>query len=87
VTILLGGSVVGLGVGVFIALRGRARRVQELTVPVEWQDRDTWRMPALNRLARPPVSLQRKVGLVTLRGYLLVAFVLVILKVVEIAIR
>jgi hypothetical protein len=87
VTILLGGAVVGLGVGVFVALGGRTRRAKVLTVPVEWHDRDTWRMPALNRLARPPVSLQRKLGLVTLRGYLLVAFVLVVVKVVEVAVR
>jgi Mn2+/Fe2+ NRAMP family transporter len=87
VTVLLGGVVVGLVVGAFIALSGHRRRAKVLTVPVEWQDRENWRMPALNRLARPPVSLQRKVGLVTLRGYLLVAFALVIVKVVEVAVH
>jgi Mn2+/Fe2+ NRAMP family transporter len=87
VTILLGGSVFGFAVGLFIVLRGRTRRAGVLTVPMEWQDRDTWRMPALNRLARPPVSLQRKVGLATLRGYLLIAFVLVVVKVVQVAVH
>ena len=87
VTILLGGAVAGLVVGVFLTLRGRSRKAARLTVPVEWEDRQTWRMPALNRLARPPVSLQRKIGLVTLRGYLLVAFALVVVKVVEIAVH
>jgi hypothetical protein len=87
VSILVGGSVVGLAVGLFIALRGRGRRAGVLTVPVQWQDRDSWRMPALNLLARPPVSLQRKVGLVTLRAYLLIAFALVVVKVVEVAIH
>jgi NRAMP (natural resistance-associated macrophage protein)-like metal ion transporter len=87
ISILVGGAVVGLVVGLFVAVRGRIRRASVLTVPLEWQDRQTWRMPALNLLARPPVSLQRKIGLVTLRGYLLVAFALVLVKVVEVAIR
>jgi hypothetical protein len=33
------------------------------------------------------LSRQRKVGLVTLRGYLLVAFALVIVKIVEVAVH
>jgi hypothetical protein len=32
------------------------------------------------------MSRQRKVGLITLRGYLLIAFVLVIVKIVEVAV-
>jgi hypothetical protein len=38
-------------------------------------------------LARPSLTRQRKVGLIALRGYLLVAFALVVVKVVEVAIR
>jgi hypothetical protein len=33
------------------------------------------------------MSMQRKLGLLTLRGYLLVAFTLVIVKIVEVAVR
>jgi hypothetical protein len=44
-------------------------------------------MPALSRLERPVMSRQRKVGLLALRGYLLVAFALVIVKIVEVAVR
>jgi hypothetical protein len=44
-------------------------------------------MPALANLPRPVLSIQRKTGLFILRGYLLVAFLLVILKVVEVAVK
>jgi hypothetical protein len=58
-----------------------------VTVPVEWQRRETWRMPALHLLGKPVLSRPRKVGLVVLRGYLFVAFALVVVKVVEVAVR
>ncbi len=80
---------VGAGVGIVVGLYFvvRQRQTEALTVPVEWQKRETWRMPALNRLARPVMSAQRKVGLTTLRAYLLVAFALVVVKVVEVAVK
>jgi Mn2+/Fe2+ NRAMP family transporter len=80
---------VSAGVGIVVALYFLIRHCQTeaLTVPVAWQKRETWRMPALNRLARPVMSAQRKVGLATLRGYLLVAFALVVVKVVEVAVK
>ena len=40
----------------------------------------------MTRLAKPVMSTQRKVGLMALRGYLLVAFVLVVVKIVQVAI-
>ena len=83
--VLLGGLALGGASGLYLALR--SRRAPELTVPVRWQKRDTWRMPALNRLARPVMSAQRKLGLATLRGYLVVAFALVVVKVVEVALK
>ncbi|GAA1034341.1 MULTISPECIES: NRAMP family divalent metal transporter [Amycolatopsis] len=49
-------------------------------------DRDTWRMPPLSELARPVLSTQHKLGLMVLRGYLLVAFALVVVKIVQISI-
>jgi hypothetical protein len=76
---------VGALVALYFAIR--RRQTEALTVPVEWQKRETWRMPALNRLARPVMSAQRKVGLATLRVYLLVAFALVVVKVVEVAVK
>ncbi len=89
VAVMAGGTVIGLLVGLYLFIRGRraAALTAQLTVPIEWQKRETWRMPALNRLARPVMSTQRKVGLATLRGYLVVAFALVVVKVIEVAVK
>jgi hypothetical protein len=50
-----------------------------------WQDRLTWRTPALDTLERPAFSSLRKAGLLTLRGYLVLAVALVGVKVVQLA--
>ena len=87
VGVLVGGVIVGLLLGTVMAVLRHRGRAGVVGVPVEWHDRKTWRMPPLNRLARPPMSLQRKIGLITLRGYLLVAFSLVVVKIVEVAVH
>ena len=48
--------------------------------------RATWRMPALELLEKPAHSTQRKAGLLTLRAYLTLAVVLVIVKLVTVSI-
>jgi Mn2+/Fe2+ NRAMP family transporter len=48
-------------------------------------DRDTWRMPPLGELSAPLVSRARKLGLTALRGYLAIAMIMVIIKIVETA--
>jgi hypothetical protein len=53
---------------------------------VRERERATWRTPALATLERPVMSPLRRVGLLTLRCYLVVAVVLVIAKVVELGI-
>jgi Mn2+/Fe2+ NRAMP family transporter len=50
---------------------------------VRQQDRVNWQMPNLALLARPPMSPIRRAGLLTLRGYLVVAVVFVVIKIVE----
>ncbi|MBA8926649.1 hypothetical protein BC739_003848, partial [Kutzneria viridogrisea] len=49
------------------------------------QDRMSWRTPALETLSRPVMSPLRRAGLLTLRVYLVVAVVLVVVKVVQLA--
>jgi Mn2+/Fe2+ NRAMP family transporter len=49
-------------------------------------DRATWRTPALATLERPVMSPLRRVGLLTLRCYLVIAVILVIVKVVQLGI-
>ncbi len=48
--------------------------------------RDTWRMPALATLAPPVWSAQRKLGLLALRAYLVVAVVLLAVKIGQVAV-
>jgi len=87
--VLLVGAGVGVGLALYLVLQARRNREQVTVTDALAQTarRDTWRMPALSRLERPVMSRQRKVGLLTLRGYLLIAFVLVIVKIVEVAVR
>jgi Mn2+/Fe2+ NRAMP family transporter len=87
VGLLVGGAVVGATTGLVVLARAGRVKASELTVPVEWLDRQTWRMPAIERLSRPVLSSQRKIGLVILRGYLLIAFSLVVVKIVEVAVK
>ena len=47
------------------------------------QARDTWRMPPLEELPPPNLTLTKRVWMGVLRGYLLVAVALVIVKVVQ----
>ncbi len=87
VAVLTVGAALGAVLGILGALRAHFSATRALTVPVGWQRRDTWRMPPLNRLARPVMSSQRKVGLLVLRGYLVVAFAMVVVRVVQVAVR
>jgi Mn2+/Fe2+ NRAMP family transporter len=48
-------------------------------------DRLTWRMPPLSELPRPVWSATTRAGMITLRGYLIVAALLMVVKVVELA--
>jgi hypothetical protein len=84
---VLAGCALGALVGLYLLLRGRKTRAEVVTVPVRWESRDTWRRPPLSRLAKPVLSTRRKVGLITMRGYLLVALILVVVKVIEVAVK
>jgi NRAMP (natural resistance-associated macrophage protein)-like metal ion transporter len=92
--IILVGISLGLVIGGYLIVQSRQRRAAVLAsrqvAPLSSRDllslRATWRMPSLALLERPVMSRQRKIGMLTLRGYLLFAFVLVIVKVVEVAV-
>ena len=86
VGVLGGGCALGLGIGVYLICHNRKVRAATVEVPVEWEKREAWRMPPLNRMARPVLSTQRKLGLALLRSYLVVAFLLVVIKVVTVAV-
>jgi hypothetical protein len=48
-------------------------------------DKLSWRMPPLSELPRPVITGARRIGLLGLRGYLAIAMVMVIVKIVETA--
>ena len=63
---------------------GRRRRTP--SAALVYANPGTWRMPPLSLLGAPVVSGARKLGLTALRGYLAIAMILVIVKIVEVAI-
>jgi NRAMP (natural resistance-associated macrophage protein)-like metal ion transporter len=87
------GALVGALGGVVLLVRGRLKSATyDRTTPSMKMDRaavlkerENWRMPKLDKLARAEMSIGRKLGLGTLRAYLVLAFVMVIVKVVQLA--
>lgn len=74
------------GAGLVLArLTGKARGTVKEAPGVERGQRLTWRMPPLALLERPQLSATRRVGLSVLRLYLLVAMILVVVRVVQLA--
>ena len=85
VGILIGGGVLcGLGgVGFFIHARSRPTR---LSGPhIDRSRRMSWRMPPLALLAVPKLSAASRLGLTVLRSYLVIAMIMVIVRLVQLA--
>lgn len=78
--VVLAAGLLGLAI---VQLRGAGHRTDPLGSLA--LNRDTWRMPPLAELRRPEWSVSRKLGLLALRGYLLVAAILLVVKVVQLA--
>jgi Mn2+/Fe2+ NRAMP family transporter len=80
--IFLGCTVLSVAGGAWVLIRSlRAPK----PVEVDRRNRETWRMPPLNMLAKPVMSTGRKVALTILRSYLAIAMVLVIVRLVQMA--
>jgi Mn2+/Fe2+ NRAMP family transporter len=85
-TILAVGT--GLALLIGLVLAGYQRRHPVATtgaVPDAPAPRATWRMPPLESLVRPKLSTGRRLGLTVLRGYLVVAVGMVIVRIVQLA--
>ncbi|HXY28546.1 MAG TPA: NRAMP family divalent metal transporter [Acidimicrobiales bacterium] len=63
----------------------RARRLAEK--PVSREVRANWRMPPLNLLNRPKWSRGRLLGMYLMRGYLVVAVILLLVKAIELGVH
>jgi Mn2+/Fe2+ NRAMP family transporter len=77
------GCAAALGAGLALAPRLRGASA---ALPVDRSGKESWRMPQLALLSRPPVPAGRKIGMSVLRSYLAIATVLVIVKIVQLAI-
>ncbi|MCH6472589.1 NRAMP family divalent metal transporter [Sinomonas terrae] len=86
--ILIGGVVLAvLAAAILGTLRLRARATGQIAAEpaVDRSQRLTWRMPPLALLERPQLSLTRRLGLGVLWVYLIVAMILVVVRVVQLA--
>ena len=90
VAVLGGGTAVGIaGFAIVTLLRPRSGELAaagQVFSPDGRAVRATWRMPPLNVLPAPNLSLSKKVWMGVLRAYLIVAVVMVALKVVQVAV-
>ncbi|HEU0002767.1 MAG TPA: NRAMP family divalent metal transporter [Ktedonobacteraceae bacterium] len=77
-------SLIAMGV---IALAQRIRKGPDPErVALTRLEKETWQMPPLAELTRPTWSATRKIGMFTLRAYLLVAVILLVVKTIQLAI-
>ncbi|MCQ4085215.1 divalent metal cation transporter [Streptomyces sp. RB6PN25] len=63
------------------------RRTGTKDDPIDRTGRETWRMPALATLTKPVISTTRKIGMGALRTYLLIATILVVIKIAQVALN
>ncbi|MEQ5840171.1 divalent metal cation transporter [Paraburkholderia acidicola] len=88
--VLGGGTALALAVAaIAIPLRKRGINgwADALSASLEKGSRDTWRMPPLNELPPPNLTLSKRIWMGVLRGYLVIAVALVLVKVVEMALQ
>ncbi|MGW7006126.1 NRAMP family divalent metal transporter [Streptomyces sp. NPDC054933] len=78
-------GVVGVVAIGYAEVRRRRRGWARAGADIDRSGRDEWRMPPLETLTKPVMSTGRKIGMGALRSYLLVAMVLVVIKIVEVA--
>jgi NRAMP (natural resistance-associated macrophage protein)-like metal ion transporter len=85
-------TILGVGTGLAVLAGGyqwlRHRRHPhhtDTTAAVDPQLRASWRMPQLALLTRPKLSTGRRLGLTVLRGYLVIAAGMVVVRVVQLA--
>ncbi|HUC59095.1 MAG TPA: NRAMP family divalent metal transporter [Streptosporangiaceae bacterium] len=93
--ILVAAAGVGVVAGVVIGVRGwRLRRVRVVgagagggSVSVEGQAKENWRMPPLAMLAPVRMAAGRRIAMLSMWAYLALAFVLVVVRIVELALH
>jgi Mn2+/Fe2+ NRAMP family transporter len=86
-TILATGTAVALTAGVWMTIRRHHSAAADVVDRghLNRAQRATWRMPPLAELTRPTLSTGSRLGLTVLRGYLIIAAALVVIRVVQLA--
>jgi NRAMP (natural resistance-associated macrophage protein)-like metal ion transporter len=82
---LVGGGLVSLASAIGYFMYRRARRLPAAEA-IPRGERASWRMPPLALLGAPKLSVETRLGLTVLRIYLLIAMVLVVVRVVQMAV-
>ena len=91
VGILVGGGILTIvatiGVKLIEPVIASAKANQHMSAPTEQQERErnTWRMPPLSELLPARLTILNRVWLIVLRGYLIVAAGLVLVRIVQLA--
>jgi Mn2+/Fe2+ NRAMP family transporter len=83
---LIGGALLAVGLVAFGLAALRSRRGAAAVTVIESEPavpKEQWTMPPLALLARPEWSTGRKVAMLTLRGYLVLSVILLIIKAVQ----
>lgn len=87
--VLIGGTAIGAVLAIGVKLYEKSERIQVVQVEVNQAsqvERDNWRMPALETLAPARLSLSSRMWMLVLRGYLVIAAGLLIVKLVLLAV-
>ncbi|MFM0053887.1 Nramp family divalent metal transporter [Caballeronia grimmiae] len=84
IDVLVGGTVLAIvGYAATVLLRRASAKAHVLRAPVDYGERDTWRMPPLETLEAQRMTLTTRVWMSVLRGYLVIAVGLVLFKVLQ----
>ncbi|MGH8777909.1 Nramp family divalent metal transporter [Paraburkholderia sp.] len=86
--VLAGGTALALAaaaVAIPLRKRGINAWADALAASLQKGSRDTWRMPPLDELPPPNFTLSKRIWMGVLRGYLVIAVVLVLVKVIQMA--
>jgi hypothetical protein len=84
-TVLAGGSMLALVIASAVKLYERRHGTDEPETAIAEAQRDTWRMPPLGALAPAPLTMLSRVWLIALRGYLVLAAGLVLVRIIQLA--
>jgi hypothetical protein len=83
--VLAGGALASVVGGAGYLVYRHLRPAAHAASAIDRSGRESWRMPPLARLAAPQLPIGSRIGLTVLRAYLLIAMILVVIRVVQLA--